>query len=160
MRVITSSVAGRQRYQWEMTPAGCSKSLSSKAAASYHIIRGGWDDPNRAQHSTRLPTGTPRRSVCPGEGLVIAQLPQREQADCSSLRASSDHCFIVGALRARRTVCLLPRILLSPRVARARGSSQLPHPPFFSILLLDDAAYKIVQGRVGDLNFDEFPCCG
>ena len=31
---------------------------------------------------------------------------------------------------------------------------------FFSILLLDDVAYKIVQGRVGDLNFDEFPCSG
>jgi hypothetical protein len=34
------------------------------------------------------------------------------------------------ALRARRTVCLLPRILLRPRVARTRGSSQLPHPLF------------------------------
>jgi hypothetical protein len=51
---------------------------------------------------------------------------QREQADCSSLRASSDHRFIVGALRARRTVCLLPRILLRPRVARAQGTTRLP----------------------------------
>jgi hypothetical protein len=33
-------------------------------------------------------------------------------------------------LRARRTVCLLPRTLLRPRVARARGSPRLPHPPF------------------------------
>ena len=33
---------------------------------------------------------------------------------------------------------------------------------FFSILLLllDDVAHKIVQGRIGDLDLDEFPCCG
>ena len=29
--------------------AGCSKGPSSKAAASYHLIRGGWDDPNCAR---------------------------------------------------------------------------------------------------------------
>jgi len=44
----------------------------------------------------------------------------------SPLRASSDHRFIVGALRARRTVCLLSRILLRPRVARAKGTAKLP----------------------------------
>jgi hypothetical protein len=38
-----------------------------------------------------------------------------------------------SALRARRTVCLLPRIFLRPRVTRARGSSQ-PSRPLFSIL--------------------------
>jgi hypothetical protein len=32
-------------------PAGCSKRPFSKAAASCHFIRGGWDDPNCAQHS-------------------------------------------------------------------------------------------------------------
>ena len=98
------------------------------------LLRGGWDDPNCGQHSTRLPTGTSRRAICPGESLLIPQLPQMEQADCSSLRASSDHCFIVGALRARRTVCLLPRILLRPRVARARGSFQPPHLLFSGLL--------------------------
>jgi hypothetical protein len=108
--------------------------LSSKASASRHFIRGGMI-PTARNILTRPPTGTPRRAICPGEGLLIPQLSQREQADCSLLRASSDHRFIVGALRARRTVCLLPCILLRPRVARARGSSQLPHPPFFSILL-------------------------
>ncbi|MGH7218920.1 MAG: hypothetical protein ACREI1_01145, partial [Nitrospiraceae bacterium] len=40
----------------------------------------------------------------------------------------------MGALRARRTVCLLLRIILRPRVARALGSFQPPRP-FFSILL-------------------------
>jgi hypothetical protein len=124
---------------------------------------------------TRPPTGTSRRAIYPGEGLLIPQRLQREQADCSSLRASSDRTvpskldrlplsgtvpvsgltaaverahsdrarsgskrstrvpfrpFIVGALRARRTVCLLLRIILRPRVARARGSSQLPRPIF------------------------------
>ncbi len=31
---------------------------------------------------------------------------------------------------------------------------------FFSILLRDDVAHKIVQCRIGDLDLDEFPCCG
>jgi hypothetical protein len=31
---------------------------------------------------------------------------------------------------------------------------------FFSILLGDDVTYKIVQGRIGDFDLDEFPCCG
>jgi hypothetical protein len=29
---------------------------------------------------------------------------------------------------------------------------------FFSILLRDDVAHEIVQGRIGDLDLDEFPC--
>ncbi len=31
---------------------------------------------------------------------------------------------------------------------------------FFSILLRDDVAYKIIQCRIGDLDLDEFPRCG
>ena len=31
---------------------------------------------------------------------------------------------------------------------------------FFSILLRDDVAHKIVQRRIGNLDFDEFPRCG
>ena len=49
--------------------------------------------------------------------LLIPRLSQKESADCSLLRASSDHRFIVGALRARRTVCLLLRIILTARAA-------------------------------------------
>jgi hypothetical protein len=41
-------------------------------------------------------------------------------ADYLPLRASSDHRFIVEALRARRQL-LFPRILLRPRIARAQG---------------------------------------
>src|SRR5438132_673419 len=52
---------------------------------------------------TRPPTGMPGRAICPGEGLLVFPTsPSGEQPDCPSLRASSDHCFIVGALRARR----------------------------------------------------------
>src|SRR6185503_9988814 len=47
-----------------------------------------------------------------------------------------------------------------PRVARARGSSQLPQSPFSASCLGDDVAYKIVQSGIRDLNLDEFPCCG
>ena len=35
--------------RWILTSAGCSKRPSSKAAANYHFIRGGWDDPNCAR---------------------------------------------------------------------------------------------------------------
>ncbi len=31
---------------------------------------------------------------------------------------------------------------------------------FFSTMLGDDVAHKIVQCRIGDLDLDEFPCCG
>ena len=31
---------------------------------------------------------------------------------------------------------------------------------FFSILLCDDVAHKIVQGRIGDFDLDDLPCCG
>ena len=65
-----------------------------------------------------------------GEGLQISQLPQREQADCSSLRASSDHRFIVGALRARRTVCLLPHILLGRALREQGDRPSYPNPLF------------------------------
>ena len=43
-----------------------------------------------------------------------------------------------------------------PRVARAQKIISF-HPLFFSILLRDDVAYKIIQGRIGDLDLDELP---
>jgi hypothetical protein len=61
-----------------MVLAGCSKRpdfspaqpwraetrlVPSKAAASCHIIRGGWDDPNCAQHSTHPALSAPRRAL-------------------------------------------------------------------------------------------------
>jgi hypothetical protein len=55
------------------------------------------------------------------EHILIVRVPgARDQHGCHSIP------FIVGALRARRTVCLLPRILLRPRVARAQGTARLP----------------------------------
>src|SRR5437773_10028080 len=56
------------------------------------------------------------------QGLIGALCsPKREQPGCPSLRASSDHRLIVGALRARRTVWLLP--LLPPSEAARSGST-------------------------------------
>ena len=43
------------------------------------------------------------------EAFLILYPPHRKQANCPSLCASSDHRFIVGTLRARRTiVCFFP----------------------------------------------------
>jgi hypothetical protein len=41
-----------------------------------------------------------------------------------------------------------------------QGRSELSLPLFFSILLRDDVAHKIVQSRIGDLDLDELPCGG
>src|SRR6185436_4973018 len=35
-------------------PTGCSKCSSSKAAAIYHLLRGGWDDPNCAHRTSTV----------------------------------------------------------------------------------------------------------
>ncbi len=40
------------------------------------------------------------------------------------------------------------------------NDARTPLTGFFSILLSDDVAYKIIQCRIGDLDLDEFPCCG
>src|SRR5438270_12159971 len=45
---------------------------------------------------------------------------------CPQLRASDEHRFTVRVLLARRALGRSLSILLRPRVARARGSSQLP----------------------------------
>ena len=40
------------------------------------------------------------------------------------------------------------------------NDARTPLAGFFSILLRDDVAHKIVQRRIGNLDFDEFPRCG
>ncbi len=52
---------------------------------------------------TRPPPGTPRRAICPGEGLPISHafLGGSGQG-CPLLRASNEHRFTVRVLRARR----------------------------------------------------------
>ena len=54
-------------------------------------------------------------------------LPRTRVPGAQDQRGDPSHLFIVGALRARRTVCLLPRIYLRPRVARAQKIIRL-HP--------------------------------
>jgi hypothetical protein len=85
--------------------------------------------PTARSFRTRPPTGTPRRAISPSEGLPISlTLCSGEQPDCTSLRASNEHRFIVRVLRAQRMVWLFPfRPSEAARVARARGSFQLPH---------------------------------
>src|SRR6266850_38083 len=80
---------------------------------------------------TRPPTGTPRRAICPGEGLpIFPTLHSGGRPDCPSLRASNEHRFIVRVLRARRAPGRSLLILLRPRVARAQGTYRAI-PPLF-----------------------------
>jgi hypothetical protein len=80
---------------------------------------------------TRPPTGTPRRATCPGEGLPISYaFLGGSGRGCPQRRASNEHSFTVRVLRARRAPGRSLLILLKPRVARARGSSQPPRPLF------------------------------
>ena len=98
------------------------------------------DPRRRATLLTRPPNNTPRRAISPGEHILIPRFPQKEWADCSSLRASSDHSFIVGALRARRTVCPLLRHTLRPRVTRAQKIIRL-HPLLLLVFPLTASLY-------------------
>jgi hypothetical protein len=80
---------------------------------------------------TRPPNGTPRRAIYPGEGLPISYtFLGGSGRGCPLLRASNEHSFTVRVLRARRAPGRSLLILLKPRVARAWGSSQLPHHLF------------------------------
>jgi hypothetical protein len=40
------------------------------------------------------------------------------------------------------------------------NDARTPLADFFSILLGDDVAHKVVQSRIGDLDLHEFPRCG
>jgi hypothetical protein len=46
------------------------------------------------------------------------------------------------------------------RYVEGLNDARTPLADFFSILLCDDVAYQIVQRRIGDLDLDEFSCCG
>ena len=63
---------------------------------------------------------------------------------CPLLRASSDHCFIVGALRARRAPGRSLPILLRPRAARATEVGVLIPPSL--TFLLQAAANSVQRG--------------
>ena len=68
--------------------------------------------------------------------------PQREQPDCSSLRASRDHRFIVGPLRARRMVRLLHSCLSeAARCASTEGHQS----PIASLVLFFLASLPLVR---------------
>jgi len=114
----------------------------SKAAAKLSL-RGGWDDANCAQrsHSTAHPLADifhppypPIASQSISRDVPFARArPSTPYTSlkgsgrgCPLLRASNEHRFTVRVLRARRAPGRSLLILLRPRVARARGSSQPP----------------------------------
>jgi hypothetical protein len=67
------------------------------------------------------------------EGLPIPYTSLKGSGQgCPLLRASSDHSFTVGALRARRAPGRSLPILLSVRVPRARGRSGCPSHPYLT----------------------------
>ena len=43
------------------------------------------------------------------------------------------------------------------RYVEPLSDARTPLAGFFSTLLRDDVAYKVVQGRIGNLDLDEFP---
>ena len=92
-------------------PTGGSNRLSRKAAVIYRALRGGWDDP----HCAPLPNP-------PISFLRVAW----SILDCAR-RTST---FLSCAFREQEDGQATLPILLRPRVAQARGSSQLPHPFF------------------------------
>ena len=70
---------------------------------------------------------------CSGPSVVLQDLTPLPPLfwgsgqSCPRLRALSDHCFIVGALRARRALGRSLLFLLRPRVAQAQEINRL-HP--------------------------------
>jgi len=97
--------------------------------ATYHSLRGGWDDPNCAQYSTHPALSAPRRALSRARAFQFPIPPFRGVAmaalNCAHRTSTVSPCAFCeqgGHLAAP------PPILLRPRVARARGSSQLPRP--------------------------------
>jgi len=85
------------------------KNDPSKLARVYCPWDGPDESPTARSFVTRPPTGTPRRAISPGEGLLIFPTsPSGKRPDRPSLRASDEHSFIVRVLRARRMVWLFP----------------------------------------------------
>jgi hypothetical protein len=85
---------------------------------------------------TRPPTGTPRRAICPCEGLPISYVSLGgSDRGCLLLRASNEHRFIVRVLRARKAPG--HSLLIPSEAAHCASTGTVPATPspFFSILL-------------------------
>ena len=97
--------------------------------------------------------GSQRARVQRGESATarLITLPvslRRSGRGCSLLRASDEHILIVRVLRARRTICLLPGVILRPRVARAQRIIRV-HPFLYSALSLPAALAYPHEGWAG-----------
>ena len=130
--------------QQENAPAGCSKRpdfspaqpwraetrlVPSKAAASYHLIRGGWDYPNCAQRSHPPTHWHAETCHLPGRGPSgFPHFALRGAARLSfTARIGRAPFYRARSASTKDGLAAPPPALLRPRVARALGSSQLPH---------------------------------
>ena len=114
MRVVSSNVAGEQRYRWEMAPAGCGETVVACRKPNGPVV---WTTEDE------YPAGCSKRL----SGKAAA--------------SEGPKAYPLGYVEGLNDV-------------------RTPLADFFSILLGNDVAHKIVQGRIGDFDLDEFPCCG
>ena len=107
--------------------AGCSKSPSSKAAASYYFIRGGWDDPNCAR---------PTRGVC--------DRALREQGDRPSYPAA-----FFSSLSLNACLALQPPHILYDLIDICRSDGvDLRHVAEFPMVCLDAVGRRPFEGLI------------
>ena len=107
------------------------KKAVQQGCATYHFMKGGWDDPNCAQRSH--PPTQWHAETC--------HLPRRGPSGFPhfALRGAARLSFTARIGRApfyrarsastKDGLAAPPPVLLKPRVARVRGSSQLPRLP-------------------------------
>ena len=113
---------GHQRDPSPLEQKGIQAVLRSPPGA---LATSGLADPRlRATLLTRPPNSTPRRAMSPGELILIPRFPQKEWADCSSLRAFIQFIF-KGSLVDPRMRASNEHILIV-RVPRAGGRLGCP----------------------------------
>jgi hypothetical protein len=121
--------------------AGCSKSLSSKAAASDHLLpllRGGWDDPNCAHYSTHPALSAPRRALSRARAFQFS-LPlfrgvAKAALDCAHRTSTDSPC----AFCEQGGHLATPASSFGGRALREHGDRPSYPTSFFSILLMKE----------------------
>ena len=145
----------------------------NKAATNCHFIRGGWDDPNCARcshpptHWQIFFTRPALRLLC-NRFPKTCHLPGRGPSDSPTSPEGVGRLFFTARIER-------PPLYRGGSASKKNGLPTPSHPseaarcaskgivpatpsPFFSILLCDDVAHKIIHSCIGDLDLDEFPC--
>ena len=106
--------------------------VPSKAAANYHLLRGGWDDPNCPQRSHPPTHWHAETCHLPGRGPSgFPHFALRGTARLSfTARIGRAPFYRARSASTKDGLAAPPPALLRPRVARAQGSSQPPRPLF------------------------------